>query len=342
MGFDYASKIRGLLAMADDTALTDEARQSYRNMAFRIMRDYQIAEEEAIAVDVTAAVPITVRIEFKTGYEFAFNYAEMIRQIARHTGVRVHVGHINIDGDRALRATLVGYEGDVRYTEFLWTNAHLMFATRVNPQFDDTLSEAENVYRLRASGMKRKDIADLVYGRGEGDKPAVRSKVQRVYQREVAKRGENAVASGLGFNSGMFREAYAEQFVTTLARRMREARDAADSVDGGLVLHGRADRVDEAFYEVFPNMRPDNTPVAPYVDPRDTCPNCAKAKSGACRQHPVYSWTKADEDRAYRRRHGASAVAGRGAGRTAAEGVVIRGTAGRSDRVDSGQRAIGD
>jgi hypothetical protein len=339
MAFDYASKVRALLAMAGDEALSEEARQAYQDKAYALMRDYQVAEEEAIAVDITAAVPITTVVDLKVGYEFGHIHGAMIREIARHTGIRVHVAYINIDGDRGLRATLVGYEGDIRYAEFLWTNAHLMFATKVNPQYDATLSEAENVYRLRSSGMKRADIADLVYGRGEGANASARSKVQRIYTREVAKRGEKAIASGLGFNYKLFREGYAEEFVATLTRRLMMARDAADTAGGGLVLHGRKDRVDEAFYIVFPAMRPDTTPAVPYVDPAANCPNCAKAKT-TCRQHPTYRWTKADEARENARRYGASAQAGRGAGQAAAEGVVIRGTAARTDRVESGQRAL--
>lgn len=335
MGFDYAGKIRALLAHAEDEALSDEARASYRAKAMQFMRDYQIAEEEALAVDPTSAVPITVVIDMSApNWDLRAHYPTMMQRIANHTGVRVHA-QTGVDY-KSWRFTLVGYEGDIRYTEFLWTAAYLMFSTRIDPVWDDSLSEAENIYRLRQAGWKRKDIADRAYGSGAGEEAKNRSKVQRIYRQEVAKRGEDAIASGLSFNAQNYRQAYADQFIQTLTRRMMQARDAVDSVGGGMVLHGRKARVDEAFYEVFPKLRPSTDPV-PAPKP---CDACAKAKSGHCRQHPAYTWTKADQARWERQQYSSSARAGRAAGSSAAAGVnLTRGTA-RTSRIEPSGRSI--
>ncbi len=339
MAFDYAGKVRALLANADDETLSDEARQSYRDMAFRIMRDYAIAEEEALAVDPASIVPTHLTISFEPrDYTMAHFYPMIASRIAQHVGVRIYVKR-NHYGPWSM--TVVGYEGDLRYFELLWTGSHLMFSTKVDPSWDGTLSDAENVYRMRSAGIKRRVIADRAGW--DGDKAASRSRVQRVYLKEAATRGEGAAASGLGFDSNSFRESYGDQFVTTWTRRMRAARDAADSAGGVMEFAGRADRIDEAFYELFPNMRPSTEVAEPYVAPNANCPKCKAAASGYCRAHnwlKPRTWTQADQARADRRTYGASARAGRSAGAAAAEGVHLRGTAARTDRVESGQRAL--
>lgn len=329
MAFDYAAKIQALLANANDERLPDEARASYRTKAEQLMRDYRIAEEDAIAREIVGHEPIRSDVRVTSNHtRLAAWYQDAFSAIARHTGIRVAYRW-----DGGWVAQVVGYEGDVRYAEFLWTAALLMFATRIDPRWDDTLSMDENVYRLRASGMKRKDVA---YAAGlDGANPAHRSRVQNIYLRECAARGENPAAAGLGHNADAFRQAYADSFCSTLRYRLREARDAADAVGGGLVLHGRSDRVDEAFYAAFPHLRP-----KPRVDVDDTpaepCKRCAKNPSKSCREHPAYTVDKST----LRRWEAVSRSPGNAAGRRAAEGVVIeRGTT-RANRLDASGRAI--
>jgi hypothetical protein len=295
------------------------------------MVTYRIAEEEAIAADAEANLPIKHDLPLFDSYSDVTQYlTSAFSRIAAHCGVRFAYAR---NAGYGVTVTVVGYEGDVRYAEFLYSAARLMFSTKIDPRWDSALPEAENVYRMRQAGMKRKDIA---YAAGwDGEKASDRSKVQRIYLREVATRGEDALASGLDFNSRLYRQAYADAFVTTLARRLREARDAADSVGGGLVLHGRSERVDEAFYELFPMHRPNTSPV---VVP-DPCERCKK-NGGHCRQHPKLSWTKADQARWEREQYSSSAQAGRASGRTAAEGVGIQRGHRTASRLDASGRAI--
>lgn len=341
-GFDYAGKVRALLATAESYEVegNEEAASTYRNKAFQVMRDYQIAEEEALAVDPTSAVPTHIEADFKvTDWELGGYFAMIVRRIAAHTGVRVAVQPIN----GGYKATMVGYEGDLRYTEFLWTSAYLMFSTRISPVWDENRSMEDNIFFLRNAGIERREIADRAWGNGSGREAKNRSKVQRIYLAQAALRGEEARATGLGFNTKTYREAYAQSFVDTLTRRLRVARDAADSVGGGLVLHGRSERVDEAFYELFPTARP-STEVAPeYVPANKDCAKCAKASSGYCREHnwlKPRTWTQADEMRHRNRTEGASAQAGRASGRSAAEGVSITRDHTTASRLDRSGAAI--
>jgi hypothetical protein len=344
MARDYAKLIGDLLRNANDESLPDEARQQYRDKAEVWMKAYQIEEEEAIAEDPTSALPITKTILIRAAdgaVSHITNHAEMIfKHIADHCGVRYLIQRT---ADWAVEGTVVGYAGDVRYFEFLWTAAYLMFATRIDPVWQADRSEAENIFFLRQAGIERRHIADMAWG--NGNEASARSKVQRIYIRECARRGETPLATGLGFTASSYRQAYSDAFISTLRRRLRLARDAANSVQGGVVLHGRSDRVDEAFYERFPNLRPSNLPVVsePWVDPTTTCPKCAKAKT-TCRGHSYMrptKWTQADERREQTRRYGASARAGRGAGEMAAEGVnLARGAGTQANRLDRANGAL--
>jgi hypothetical protein len=340
MGFDYAAKIRALLEAAEGFDRTAEretdpeaaegyrkAASNYRAQAEKFMQDYRIAEEEALAAG-DGSEPIETTIVLTTRHtDLSYYYRLVFATVATHTGVRSHI--TRAPGTASLVATVIGYEGDVRYAEYLWTAAYLMFSTRVDPVWDNNRTEAENIYLLRNAGIERRKIADWAWSNGEV--AAARSKVQRIYLRECEVRGEQPMATGLNHDTKTYRQAYAESFRNTLARRLQAARDAADSVGGAVVLHGRADRVDEAFYARFPMYRPSDTPPAP----AEPCKRCQPGKP--CRTH---RWTKTDEARWQRANHSPSATAGRASGRTAAEGVGIERGHTKAQRIDRGGHAI--
>lgn len=334
MAIDYANVIRAALASAEDESYPEAVRATYRAKAEELMIKYRIAEEEALATDEAASVPILRDIRVTTphvGHSMGHHYQSAFRSVANHCGVRY-----TYVWESGYVARVVGYAGDVRYLDFLWTAALLMFSTRIDPRWDDELSIEENVWRLRNAGIERRVIADRAWGNGR--EASARSKVQRIYVRECGRRGEDVRAAGLGFGTETYRQAYADAFVTTLRRRLADARDAADSVRGGLVLHGRADRVDEAFYGHFPNLRPQPMTDTPPPAAPKPCPKCAKNKSGSCREHPSYAVTKADLRRWDRMENSPSARAGQASGRHAAEGVTIQRGFTRPTRVDDADR----
>jgi hypothetical protein len=324
MAFDYAGKVRALLAKAASAEEmgNDAEAAAYGAAATRIMREYQIAEEEALAVDPTTVVPSHIVMDIKfTGWEMSHRFISIVSVIADHTGVKVHCGSIS-DG---YRFTFVGYDTDLRYTEFLCTAAHLMFATRITPTWDENRSEADNIFFMRNAGIERREIADRAWGNGAGKLAKNRSKVQRVYLRECATRGEEARATGLGFDTKTYREAYANSFVTTLQRRLRVARDAADSVGALPTLHGRTQRVQDAYDTLFPPYV--SAGVQSWVDPRTTCEKKACQEGRACREHAYMiprAWSAKDQAALERRTTSASARAGQASGRAAADGVQVQ------------------
>lgn len=328
MARDYAKIIAALLANAEDEGNSEAARDTYRAKAESMMREYRIAEEDALATDPGSALPIVKRITLVEAYNpfRALYFRSIFHLLADHAECEIHMHWENGVGEVA---EVAGYAGDVRYLEFLWTASHLMFATRIDPTWDDNRSEAENVFFFRNAGHGRKEIANRAWGAGAGDLAKNRSRVQRVYLAEANRRGEDALASGLGFQTETYRTAYARSFVETLGGRLWRARHAANAAGGVVTLAGRAERVKEALWTAFPKLRPSTDPNptgAVWVNPVDECPRCQKAKSGFCRDHAYMKpreATQADRRRWDREANSSSARAGAASGQTAAEGVHL-------------------
>lgn len=339
MGFDYAGKVRSLLAKADserelgNDALADECVAK----AMRFMADYNIAQEEALAVDPTLVVPTHLAMDLQVhDWQVSGYLPSIIRLIAEHTGCLFKTEYLNA----GFRFTLVGYDLDLRHAEFLITSSYLMFSTRIAPTWDVNRSEKDNIFFMRNAGIERREIADRAWGRGAGDQPANRSKVQRIYVKACAERGEDVRAAGLGFDTKTYRQAYADSFVNTLRSRLRVARDAANSVGALPALSGRADRVRAAFDDMFPPA----ARVTVYVDPTKDCVKCQKAKT-TCNDHIAWrprTWTQRDEIASQRRETSVSARAGRASGRTAAEAVMVQRGHTTASRLDASGKAIGN
>lgn len=335
MARDYAKMIGALLANAEDETLSEETRSAYREKAEKLMREYRIEEEEAIASESTSAVPVadvlTVMEHSAYGNPLRQYYWDMLSRIANHCGVRIsgkYLGSRNADDSR-LEATLVGYEGDIRYAELLYTAARLVFLTRIDTRVDRSLSDQENCYYMRGSGMKRNDIAHALWGSAYNDGVA-HGKVQKLYVAECIARGETPKVSGRGIQVDLYRKAYAEGFVNQLGYRLRAAAEAVNKEGGGLVLHGRQERVDEAFYQMFPYMRPMSAEeraklLAEQEEAERNCQPCKRTKhrSGKCEMHRPRYMTAAEFKRYKRQRDSAEAHAGVRAGGRAANDVHI-------------------
>lgn len=339
MSFDYAAKIAALIAHAEDEALPEAARASYRAKAEKLMNQYRIAEEDLIATDQFAAVPVKdVITVMETGaYDNPLRneYWRLFSLIADHAGVRVAGNYVYRDyasGDyeTKLEAAMVGYEGDIAYAKFIWTAARLVFLTRIDARRNPDLSDQENAYYMRNSGMPRNLIAQALWGSAMTDGTA-HGRVQKFYLAECAKRQETPRVSGRGIQVDVYRAAYARSFVNQFKWRLREASDAAGTTGGGLVLHGRKERVDEAFYREYPKHRPMSPEEAARQDAQRAeeeanCPDCAKTKSktGKCGRHRPTQVRQSDLARWDRMNHSPEARAGSLAGHHAAAAVNLQ------------------
>lgn len=334
MARDYAKTIANLIANAEDESLPEDTRAAYRAKAEAMMREYRIEEEQAIATESTAAVPVadTITIMENRAYinPLRHHYWQIFCHIMNHCGVRTAGKYVGAWGeDSKLEGNVVGYAGDIAYGELLWTAARLVFMTRIDPKKDASLSDQENCYFMRGSGMSRKAIATALWGSDEKD-GAAHGKVQKLYAAECAARGETPKVSGRGIQVDVYREAYARGFANEIYWRLMNAASAVDKESGGLVLHGRKERVNEAFYNLYPNHRPQSAEERlreqqAYEESVANCEDCKKTKhsSGQCKFHRPTELSAADRKRQERLYGSAEAHAGMRAGERAAGEVHL-------------------
>jgi len=367
-----AEKIGKLIAMSEDESLPREARSSYAEMAERLMRQYRIDEENVITTGSnTSIIPVRFHITIVEGLgkwfaaEFQDEYMRIWKEIKKHAGL---AGHFTWEYDeegnaRKLVAVGYGYQIDVRLAQFLWTSAHLTFATRIDTKVDPSLSDQLNCYYMRGSGMERNDIANQLWGSAYTDGPA-HGKVQKLYLAECEARDEKPSVGGKGFQAKRYRKAYAEGFCDQFGWRLRDARSAIDAQQGGIVLHGREDRVNEAYWAEWPDKAPLSAEEQAAKNAQQAARsaeywaaiereqreclekgNCRAARKRAaeragrpltereletalCRKHRPYEATESDRRRWDREAHNPERAAGRRAGAAAASSVEFRRTAG--------------
>lgn len=311
------AKVRALLDTADSYRAEGnaEAAATYEAKAAELMVKYRIEQEETLAHDEAAEKPIQRDIDLVgMGSKYRSEYAAIWYYIARHCEIETWQEYVYTEQGYKLVAHAVGYQTDLEYAEMLFTSARLVFQEKLEPKIDPALSDQVNVYRLRSAGLERVRIAQMMWG--NTDKLFL-ARVGRLYKAECEERGEQAMLSGRGVTGKAYREQYSQQFTVTLSNRLWSARQAASSAGGGLVLHGRKERIKEAFYTFYPNQRP--KPALPYTDPSAGCEKCKKSKRGQCQEHYIpMGRSSAGPDY-----HSVAAERGRMAGRAAAREVGI-------------------
>lgn len=276
-------KIQGLLAVADDPATTPEAAVNYRNQAETMMFKYRI---EAAMVGTSTEKNIfrpepewrTFRVA-KAGSPYHKQY-EMLAAIAlQHVDSRCVKEYE--DGWYVIQA--VGYESDLRFAELIFTAAMLAFGSKLEPKVDPQLSDQQNAYALRMSGMEGVRIAQALWGKGD---KALCVKARKLFRQEAALRGESTEGLvGHGTSVKTFRKDYAEAFVNELHSRLWRMRMEHAQDERGLVLASRKTNVEEALYTRYEWLRPKPAGEEVWVDPTKECQRCQRAQSGYCREH---------------------------------------------------------
>jgi len=315
--------VQALLAKADSSEFPDEA-TAFRSKAEQLMRDYRIAEEYLIASDQVEILPevhelwlgplkdSTRATTKKPGSSYYQEWYALAYAAATHSGVKMHYRwKTNHDtGEYGIWAVMVGYSGDLRLAELITANARIVFGERLEPKPDPNLSDRANAYRLRSAGITRDRAAKLIWSETSHARAAL---VGKYYKEECAARNETPALDGRGISAALYRDEFARSFVDELDRRLCAARDAADSNGGALVLHGRTERVQEALWDEFPELRPQpKTDVA--------IPERAPARKG---RTPKPYWETAAYRKERDRRYSATGLAAQSAGRAAAADVPL-------------------
>lgn len=311
-------QVRQMLDLAERESTPEHEAANARMVAERLMRKYRIEEEHLIAEDApNATAPIYRAFKFfDPSSAFVSDYISIVSLAARHAGIMCAYGV----GNGMIHA--VGYEADISYAEMLATSARLVMRRHLEPEVDRSLSDEDNVYNLRSAGIERPRISEMLWGHRRWS-----VKVTNLYKRACERRGESPKVVGKDVSAKDYRAAYARGFIERFSARLRETRDATDRVGGVLELHGRKERVEEAYFARYPEHRPK--------------PLSEEEKAKAAKRKPK-KWTAADE-RAYQKRYlSKSARLGERTGNAAAEEVEMRATTPRKHKLDEGMETWSD
>lgn len=322
-------RVQGFLAQADHENTSKVEAATYRAKAESLMAQYRIEESEAIERgEAPSLVPVHRTMDV-CGYHspYQFNYRQLASYVTHHCGVKAVFSYSRDDSGAMTRTIeMVGYESDTMFAEMLYASIRLAFAANLEPQYNAAESDSDNVYRMRNAGMTRDQIAEAmgwtVIDARTGKSPltpsAAADKASKLYGTACREKGSEPKLLGRSTNMKVYKELYAEHFVTELYYRLLDSRNGVDTERGGLVLANRADKVQEAFYERYPEFRPSTLP-APAVKAVVKEETPAQAKRREAR------WAR-EQAEADRKRNSAGGQAGAQAGRAAAKKVDLQGT----------------
>lgn len=324
-------KVRGLLAHSEDEANPPEARASYLAKAKRLMDDYRIEEEGLIARDQFSILPMMREFTI-IGYgdEMADWLGSLFTHSVMHIGAMPAMKWKYEDGRNHLVGQAFGYDSDLRYLDLLWSSIRFSFIGRLSPEYNPEESEAENIYRLRSSGIARKDVAQKIWGQWTHANSA---KVGTVYKAECLRRGETPALQGKGIHLKDFRGVYAREFTYRVMDRLDAARDGVLGTSGETVLSGRFERIQELFWTAYPDRRPKPPTEEPIVV---VCESGTPKKGRVAKPEQE---TRAYKEKVRRQYLSSAALAGAAAGQTAGDSVNLTRFAPKTGRVGAGSDA---
>ena len=346
------AKVRALLERAEHPNTPPAESSLCRDKAEAMMFRYRIDEAMLASKPDTQILVKWARIVVcNWRSEYRDFYYGIMESVIAHVGCRGVIKYKREEGaDHPIyEAHFVGFPSDIRTVDLLFTSAQLAFQTRLEPKYRPELSDQENAYWMRKAGMEGWRIAMAIWGVRE-DKHLYAAR--RLFKQEALARGEDpSELLGQGNSMAVYRSSYANGFYSELRSRLARMR-LSRSDEGGLVLAGRTEKINEAFWAEYPEYRPP-APLPPaegdeeaedeaeegepsvarshtreaYSDPRENCPKCQRAKSGYCRDHSYL------RPRAYREE--AWSPAGDRAGRAAARSVDLGGSSSGRGRLES-------
>lgn len=329
-------KVQALLNQADHPNTSKIEAATFRAKAESLMQEYRIEESEAIERGEAPSLKPTSKVMRVCRYDSAYReqYAALAYYVMQHCGLR-HMGKRETDeeGKWWTCVTLVGYESDINFAEMLYTSIRLAFSANLEPKYNAGETEMLNVYRMRNAGMTRDQIADAMgwltidahTGKSLLTPSAAADKASRLYGQACRELGAEPKLLGKGTSMKVYKEMYSESFVTELYYRLADARNGVDSQAGALVLANRKEVVNEAFYELFPYMRPSASPAV-----RETAP--VKEETAAQKARREARWEREAQKR-WEKEQSAAGRAGRVAGANAAREVELNGVKAARRRV---------
>lgn len=260
------SKLRGLLERAQHPDTSPEERDACRARAQGIKDKFAIEEHELNMADPTrASRPIVrdvmLRPRGSSGY-WAGHIGALWAAFAGHCGISYRIEYKN----EGKVARSVGYESDISFAEMLFAMASLEFYARIEPGWDVRRSFDDNVKRLKDSGKKWVEIAQIANRNGGNPRTKDLGSttngawLQSAYRRECERLGVEPTRHTQRHDA--FRRSFADSFVSEIDLRLALMRRSSDSERGQNYTNlpaivDRTQKVKAEFYRMYPDMHPD-------------------------------------------------------------------------------------
>lgn len=320
-------KITALLVKAGRDDTPEHERELCQQRADEMMTKYRIEMSmlSFTATDKEREV-ITHEVNSNVGTDFDGDLNSMMVAVFRHCGTQIA---------RPLfgKFTAVGYESDLQYAEMMWASIYMHFISRMLPGWSPDRTFDHNVYLLKESGKSWMEIVHTAPAE-EGLNANSGARLRGAYGRWAEQIGAPTKAQPR--NPKGWRESFVEGYSDRLRHRLWEMAVAAketvaETPGAGLAIIKDSDRVDRAFWDMFPDYDPavrqarsDAYAAAEAARLAARTPAEVRADEREA-ERSQRAWERHTQTKAYREGGRKVDYAGRSAGRSAANEVSLSG-----------------
>jgi hypothetical protein len=276
------SKVRKLIAVAEDPNTDPKVATSYREMADALMLKHAVDETQAEASRPAEqrTRPIIITVEIGGDSDIIGYFGSLCDMVARHCRCRALLYTAWRDG--VWVAKVYGFESDARYFELLYTTIRLHMLGVLIPRIDRNSSLSENCYRLHNAGYNWLEIARMygwskvglregteMWRDSEGNdktKFHVGGIYKRAYYQATKERGEQPTKISAG-GTATYRKSAAYGYTSRLTQRLRQV-ESNRQAGTEILLASRVDDLDALFRDDNPEMFLE----VPEEDPKNSKP----------------------------------------------------------------------
>lgn len=243
-------RITALLDRAEHPNTSEHEAAACRDKAEDLMREYRI---ERAMLNLKGhdkrrfeVKDYTVKGQHMSAFVFAFEHANCKVAYAWQ------------------KMTAIGYPEDIFYAETLYTRAVAEIEEALRPLWDNNLTDAQNIYRLRRSGMGWDQVFSrlpehVIDNRKITNDRNGYSKVRYLFTTEEKRRGDQPFIWRR--DKSTFEKSFVDGFDSRFGTRLYELREHAKNEnpsegEQALALLTDDEALREEFYNLFPQYRP--------------------------------------------------------------------------------------
>jgi Protein of unknown function (DUF2786) len=254
-------RVRKLLERAEHPGTPEQEADSARQMADDLMLKYAIEQADLDATRPAAqrSTPEVLNLNIiRANSPVQTWMVDIAGYVASHCRSRIVFHGLNDEYTRLLgkniRATVIGYESDLRYFELLFTMVQLHFSGAVDPKVDESLSFSENCYRFHEAGITYRKMVHMLFPEVDIWTPDAEirklgGRCKTGYRKACRERGESPRAIP---NPDVYQKSFARAYAMRIWERLSAMERNQSAMSTALVR--RTESVAEKVQELFPDL----------------------------------------------------------------------------------------